>query len=171
MKNKLLALIVFSLIGSTLAWSQNSAVQTFFERYEDDPEFSVVEISPAMFRLMSRIEVDEDGELDELINTVTGLKILIRDGEGYDLYDQAFEELSKVKFEELLKVRDKKENIRFMVNEGSNDIINELILLVGGDSSFVMLDLTGNIKLRTIGKLGKSLDVPGSEHLEKLNKN
>ena len=171
MKIKLIAVALILMMGSNLSFAQNSAVQKFFERYEDDPEFSVVEISPKMFQLMSRLDIeDEDGDLDELVNTITGLKILIREGNGIELYEQAFSELSKVKFEELLKVRDKDENIRFMVNEGSKDLINELILLVGGDSTFVMLDLTGNIKLKTIGKLGRALNVPGSEHLDKLEK-
>ena len=168
MKIQWLATFALIFVSIQLSVAQSSAVQKFFERYEDDPEFSVVEISPKMFELMSRLNVEEDEELEDLVQTVTGLKILIKEGNGIELYDQAFSELSQVKFEELLKVRDKDENIRFMVNEGSKDIINELILLVGGDSSFVMLDLTGNIKLNSISKIGKALDVPGSEHLEKL---
>ncbi len=149
-------------------WSQNSAVRQFFERYEDDPDFSVVEISPKMFELMSRLSTEAEEDIDELVQTITGLKVLIKEGKGHQLYDEAFAELSQIKFEELLKVRDKDENIRFMVNESADKVINELVLLVGGDSSFVMLDLTGNINLRSISKIGKALDVPGSEHLEKL---
>ncbi len=171
MKNIWLCMVLLS-VSFSMVNAQNSAVQNFFERYENDPEFTVVEISPKMFELMARLDVeDENAELDKLITTITGLKILIKEGSGIELYNQAFKELSQVKFEELLKVRDEQENIRFMVHEDANKIINELILLVGGDSTFVMLDLTGNIDLKTIGKLGKAIDVPGTEHLEKLDKN
>ena len=149
-------------------WAQSSAVQNFFEKYEDDPTFSVVEISPKMFELMSRLNIEDEDGIEELVQTVTGLKVLIKEGKGHALYEEAFAELSNVKFEELLKVRDKDENIRFMINESTDKVINELVLLVGGDSSFVMMDLTGNINLRSISKIGQALDVPGSEHLDKL---
>ena len=59
--------------------------------------------------------------------------------------------------------------MRFMVKEGNSpEIINQLVLLVGGNDDFVLMDLTGVINLKTIGKLSKSIDVPGVKHLEKL---
>ena len=106
----------------------------------------------------------------DLIKGITGLRILAKDkGDGTKLYNEAFSKISNNGFEELLTVRDGGENVRFMVREGKTpDIINQLVLLVGGSDDFVLMDLTGVLNLKTIGKLSKSIDVPGVKHLEKL---
>ena len=169
--------IFFALLflGAAMSgYAQHSALDQFFSAHQDDTAFTVVNISPKMFQMISRIDVEEDGngEISELIKGITGLRILVKDtGDGTKLYEDAFSKISKNGFEELLTVRDKGENIRFMVKEGASaDIIKQLVLLVGGTDDFVLLDLTGNINLKTIGKLCRSLDVPGMEHLDKLEK-
>ena len=169
--------IFFALLflGAAMSgYAQYSALDQFFSTHQDDTAFTVVNISPKMFQMISRIDIEEDenGEISELIKGITGLRILVKDnGDGTKLYEDAFSKISKNGFEELLTVRDKGENIRFMVKEGASaDIIKQLVLLVGGADDFVLLDLTGNINLKTIGKLSRSLDVPGMEHLDKLEK-
>jgi hypothetical protein len=169
------SIFILLFIGSVVsAYAQESALDQFFRSHQDDTAFTVVNISPKMFQMISRIDIEEDenGEVSELIKGITGLRILVKDeGDGTKLYDEAFAKISKHGFEELLTVRDKGENIRFMVKEGASaNIIKQLVLLVGGADDFVLLDLTGNINLKTIGKLSKSLDVPGMEHLDKLEK-
>jgi hypothetical protein len=165
-----ICLVTISMSG----FAQHSALDQFFHSHQNDTAFTIVNISPKMFQMISRINIEEDsnGEISELIKGITGLRILVKDqGDGTKLYNDAFSKISKNGFEELLSVRDKGENIRFLVKEGSSaDIISQLVLLVGGVDDFVLLDLTGNINLKTIGKLSKSLDVPGMEHLEKLEK-
>ena len=156
------------------SFAQNSVLDQFFSKYHDDPAFSVVNISPRMFEMLAGadIESEDDDEVTDLIKSITGLRILIKDeGDGTALFEDAFSKVSKNGFEELLTVRDKGENIRFMIREGSTDnIIDQLVLLVGGKENFVLLDLTGKINLKTVGKLSKSLNVPGAEHLEKIDK-
>ena len=49
----------------------------------------------------------------------------------------------------------------------TGDIVNELLLLVGGDSEFALLSFTGNIDLKKVGKLGKMLDI---DHIDKLER-
>ncbi|NND34314.1 MAG: DUF4252 domain-containing protein [Saprospiraceae bacterium] len=174
MKTKFLFTLALLTGLSYYTTAQQSVLDQFFESHRDDTAFTVVNVSPKMFQMISRIDIEEDenGEISELIKGITGLRILVRDhGDGTKLYEDAFNKISRNGFEELLTVRDKGENIRFMVKEGNSaDIIKQLVLLVGGADDFVLLDLTGNINLKTIGKLSKSLDVPGMEHLEKIEK-
>ena len=174
MKIKMLYVLALTVGLSLSTFAQQSVLDQFFETHRDDTAFTVVNISPKMFQMISRIDIEEDenGEISELIKGITGLRILVKDeGDGTKLYESAFGKISRDGFEELLTVRDKGENIRFMVKEGSSpDIIKQLVLLVGGADDFVLMDLTGVINLKTIGKLSKSLDVPGMEHLEKIEK-
>ncbi|MBK8506554.1 MAG: DUF4252 domain-containing protein [Saprospiraceae bacterium] len=167
-------IIAFALVLMGTSLNAQSALDQFFSQHQDDPAFTVVNISPKMFQMLAHIDVEEeDGqEVVELIKGITSLRILVKEeGDGTKLYDDAFSKISKNGFEELLTVRDGGENVRFMVKEGkSPEIINQLVLLVGGANDFVLMDLTGAINLKTIGKLSKSIDVPGVKHLEKLEK-
>ena len=44
-------------------------------------------------------------------------------------------------------------------------------MLVGGEDEFSLISFVGDLDLEKIGRLGKSLNIDGSEHLEKLKKN
>lgn len=163
-------IIILAFIGLNV--NAQSALDQFFNQHQDDTSFTVVNISPKMFQMLARIDTEdpESKEVMDLIKGITGLRILAKDsGDGTKLYNDAFSKISKNGFEELLTVRDGGENVRFMVKEGNSpEIINQLVLLVGGSDDFVLMDLTGVINLKTIGKLSKSIDVPGVKHLEKL---
>ncbi len=170
---KLILSICLSILGVAL-YAQTSALDQFFNDHQDDPDFTVVNISPKMFQMLAHIDIDdpESAEIMQLVKGIKSLRILVKDeGDGTKLYDDAFSRISKNGFEELLTVRDQGENVRFMVKEGNNpNIISQLVLLVGGANDFVLLDLTGIIDLKTVGKLSKSIDVPGVKHLDKLEK-
>jgi hypothetical protein len=66
-----------------------------------------------------------------------------------------------------MQVRDQEENVRFLVKENGPKV-KELLLLVGGSDSFVLMSFVGDIDLKKISQLGKSMDIEGLEHLEEL---
>lgn len=172
MKYRILIIGLLSCLSLSL-FSQNK-LDDFFDQYRDDDSFTMVNISPKMFQMIARLDLDEDEDeiVKTLANTISGLRILIReDGDGRDLFKDAFSQINDGDFDELLTVRDKGEDIRFMVREGSDNTIQNLVLLVGGSDQFVLLDISGNIDLKTIGKLGNAIDIPGVEHLNKLGDN
>jgi hypothetical protein len=47
--------------------------------------------------------------------------------------------------------------------------VNELVLVVGGHKSFFIMSLYGEIDLKSISKLSKSMKVKGIEYLENLD--
>ncbi len=159
-------------LGSlTLIWSQTNSLEDFFNTYRDDPSFTLVTISPKLFQMFSELDLDEESEeVKEVISSINSLRILARDEQdGRQLYREAISQITRSDYEELLTVRDGDENVNFLIREGSSsNIINQLVLLVGGSDSFVLLDISGNIDLKSIGKLGSTLDIPGAEHLEKV---
>ena len=83
-----------------------------------------------------------------------------------------FQMVSKItseEYEELVTIKEKDSNIRFVTKE-SNGTISELLLLVGGNDEFVLMSFVGNIDLNKIAKLAKKLDIDGAEHLDKVKK-
>ncbi len=172
MQMRFLIASFFTLLFLQSGISQVNSLDQFFNTYQEDPDFTVVSISPKLFQMFSKLDLDEESEdLKSLVSSINSLRILVRDSmDGRGLYEDAFTQLSNDSFDELLTVRDGSENVRFLIREGSNDIIKQLVLLVGGANEFVLLDIAGNIDLQTVGKLGKTLDIPGGEHLEKVGK-
>jgi hypothetical protein len=68
----------------------------------------------------------------------------------------------------LMVVRDKDANMQFLIKE-SGGKITELIMLVDSDSSFVAASIYGDIDLKQMSKMGKSLNISGMENLNKLD--
>ena len=112
-----------------------------------------------------RIQVDAD--VQAVIKDLKGLKVLATERNGMKYYNEAINKINVKEYEELMTVRDGDQNVRFVVKE-RNDVIEELLLLVGAPEQFVMISFVGKINLDQISKLSKSADISGLEHLEKV---
>lgn len=165
---KLLFICVIGLLGSSLQ-AQDGIVK-FFENYMDDEQFTTVYISGKMFSMIADItEDEEDPELSNVIKKLKGLRILSSDSipNGIELYNKAIKTFQKTEFEELMRIRDGEENVLFLIKE-TDDIINELILLVGEPNGFTMISFIGSLDLKQLSKLSNSMDIDGLDHLDKL---
>ena len=71
-------------------------------------------------------------------------------------------------FEDLMEVKEKgKTEFKFMIRE-VNGKIRELLMLSGKGNNFFLMSLIGDIDLKKISRLSKSIDVDGIENLDKL---
>ena len=143
----------------------------YFSKYVDDSRFSAVYISPKMFNMVSKIEIEDmEPEVQEVIRSMKGLRILHTEQNALQYYNEAIKTISTNDYELLLTARNEGENVRFMVKENGN-IVQELLMLVGGEKNFALLSFMGNIDLKKIGKLAKALDIDNLHYLDKLEKN
>jgi hypothetical protein len=167
---KITAFAVLMMVASG-AFAQD-AISKFFAKYQNDESFSQVNISSKMFGLVTNMEADkpEDKEVLEAISKIKGLRIIGKENtsDAKALYKEAFSLIGK-DFEELMSVRDKDKDMKFYIKE-SGGKITELVMIMGGTDDFMVMSLFGEIDLKQISKIGKSMDVGGLEHLEKLNK-
>lgn len=160
----LFVLLTFSGFG------QSDAITKFFDKYLDDEKFTVVYISPKMMEMVVTMAQDEgeSEEVDEILAGIDGIRILTTEQDALKYYKEAMGVLELNQYEILMQVRDGDENVRFLVKDDGPKV-KELLLLVGGSDSFVLMSFVGNIDLKKISKLGKSLDIDGLEHLEDLD--
>ena len=167
---KSLILSLFIIIGSSMAaFAQEDAIMKYFSKYVDDTRFSAVYISPKMFNMVSKIEIEDmEPEVQEVIRSMKGLRILHTEQNALQYYNEALKTISTKDYELLLTARDNGENIRFMVKD-NGDIVEELLMLVGGEKNFALLSFLGNIDLKKIGKLAKALDIDNLQYLDKLD--
>ena len=166
--------IFFTLIAVVMttlsSYAQEDAITKYFNKYIDDEKFNVVYISPKMFSMVSKIEIEDmEPELQEVIKSMKGLRILHTEQNALQYYNEALKTINTSEYELLMTARGEGENVRFMVKD-NGDIVEELLMIVGGDTDFALLSFIGNIDLKKIGKLAKALDIDNMQYLENLDK-
>ncbi len=170
MKHLLFSLL-FLVAGAFSATAQNDAITRFFNQYAEDERFTVVYIAPKLFHLAAKIETDDQdwNKIREIVKDLGGLRVLVAEDitDGVELYKSALSKVPVGEYSELLTVRDKDEHVRIWTKDSGN-IIEELLLLVGQPTEFVLLSFTGKIDLDKISELSKVLDVKGADQLEKI---
>ena len=168
MKSFILSL--FIIIGTSVASiAQNDAITKYFNKYVDDTKFSAVYISPKMFQMVAKIEIEDmEPEVQEVIRSMKGLRILHTEQNTLALYAEAMKTIPTSEYEVLLTARENGENVRFLVKD-NGDIVEELLMIVGGEKNFALMSFIGNIDLKKIGKLAKALDIDNLEYLNKLD--
>ena len=158
------------LFTSLSSFAQEDAITKYFNKYMDDEKFSVVYISPKMFSMVSKIEIEDmEPELQEVIKSMKGLRILHTEQNALQYYNDALKTINTSEYELLLTARGEGENVRFMVKD-NGDIVEELLMIVGGNENFALLSFIGNIDLKKIGKLAKALDIDNMQYLDNLDK-
>ncbi len=168
-----LMIFAFLFLGIANGVQAQDAIERYFDQYVEDERFTVVYISSKMFQMISKLDIDEINEdpdakvAMEMVNDLKGLRVLTTEENTKEFYNEAISKINTDEYEVLMTVRDGDENVRFWVKEGSN-VINELLLLVGGEDNFVLLSFLGKIDLNKISKLANQIDIKGAEHLEKV---
>lgn len=169
---KTLIIILITACFGFSANAQNDVVTKLFNDYYDDENFTKISVSSKMFDLFTNIEAGDENEEEilEAVSKLKGLKVIAADsvGNSRELYMSAVKKISGNGYEELMEVKDAKENMKFMIKE-KDGLIEELVMVVGGNKSFVIMSLYGEIDLKKISKLSKSMNIKGMEHLKQLD--
>jgi hypothetical protein len=154
------------------AASAQDAISKFFSKYQNDESFSQVTVSSKMFSLFTQMdpETEEDKEVMEAISKLKGLRILGKQDarNARELYKEAFTLIPIKEYEELMSVRDKDKDMKFYIKEAKGGVISELLMVMGGNTEFMVLSLFGEIDLKQVSRIGKKMDVKGLENLEKV---
>jgi hypothetical protein len=149
------------------------AISKFFSKYQNDETFSQVTVSSKMFGLFTNMEAEseEDKEILSAISKLKGLRILAKDDarNARTLYKEAFTLIPMKEYEELMSVRDKDKDMKFLIKE-SGGKISELLMIMGGNEQFMVLSLFGEIDLKQVSRIGKKMNVDGLDNLKKMDK-
>lgn len=168
---RILFIIVVGLCCSQYASAQ--VIDKFFRKYQDDPSFTVINITPKMFSMFSKLSVDDPDvqKLSNVVGKLKGLRILVKENtkDGKKLYTEAAQFLT-ADLEELMTLRNEGADVKFLIKENAKGNIAELIMLVGSPSEFVALSLFGDISLNEIAEIAGDIKIDGFENLSKLPK-
>ncbi|MCH4822918.1 DUF4252 domain-containing protein [Gramella lutea] len=172
--NRLVITLLLTL-APFLTQSQN------FEKYEDMKEVDAMVMTSKMFKMLAKVDLsDSDPEAQEYMKLIENLdRIQIYKSSDSKVRNQMATDvksyLQKGSLDELMRVNDDGQNIKFYSLPGKNDnYVRELFMYLEGSEGdkpmTVILSITGEIDLSQLSKLTSDLKVPGAEELKKANK-
>lgn len=169
---KKLILTTAVLMFTVSIWAQNKAVDKLFDKYGGKDGYTTVVITKYMFGLFSNVETTEDDEYMNMIKNLDNIRILSAPGQsesGVNFHDEVMNSLPKNEYEELMVIKDGGQDVKFLVKEEKDKIV-ELLMIIGGSEENVLISITGIIDMQTVAKLSKSMNIEGMENLEKIEK-
>ena len=170
---RLVLLLLVIMTGTELFAQQGSVIDRFFQKYESDESFTLISVTPKMFSMFSKLDAgsSEGQRFMQVVKKIRGLRILSKENtkDGSRLFKEASGLLSK-EFEELMTVRDGKDDLRFMVKENAKGNIAELIMLIGSDDEFLAMSLVGDIDLNEISQIAGNMNISGFDKLKNIKK-
>lgn len=168
--------------------------QSIFDKFEDQEGVTSVILNQKMFKMLSQMGIDlDDPEAQQYVDMaekITGLKVFTTGDEkiSADMKATVNKYLSSSDLEELMRIKDGDQTVKFYVKEGKDENhVKELLMFVNGikemtkgsditingqkrEIETVLLTLTGDIDLRQISKLTNQMNMPGGEQLKKAGK-
>jgi hypothetical protein len=159
------------MLSAQWGMAQNAAISKFINRYDGRDGYTIVYITSKMFSMLADIPDEEDEE--SMMNTIkklTGVSILSTEDnpEAPGLFKEAYSLLPRNQFEDLMVVKEGDEETKFMVHQ-EGDVISELVMISGGEDTFTLISLTGDLRLKDISRISRSLDIRGFDKLEKVD--
>lgn len=157
------------------AQKNTDAIQRFFSTYADNEGFTSVTLTPKLFELVAKLDIDDPDYKDvkKVVSKLKYLNILTKEGDGRTLYKEALAKINTSEYEPLMVVKSAEDNVQFLTKT-SGDVINELFMVVGDKEDFALISFVGDIDLKEISKLGKAnIDINGVKlnTLEKVKGN
>jgi len=167
MKKIFLVVIAFAMANVSMA--QSSPIDKLFDKYSGKEGYTSIFISKYMFNMFSSIDPD-DKELQGVLGGLSGIKILATQTPqiGINFYKEVMNELSEKDYKELMVIKEKDKDMKFLIKDVEGRVI-ELLLLIGGSENVLICIQGDNINMKNISNLSKSMNIDGLENLEKIN--
>lgn len=183
---KKVVIVIAMMFASITAFSQS-----VFDKFEDLDGVTSVILNQKMFKMLATMGVDIDDpemkEYAEMAGEITGFKVFTTGDEkiSADMKATVNKYLKSSDLEELMRIKDGDQTVKFYVKEGRDDNhVKELLMYISGlkemtkgsdieingekrEFETVVMTLTGDIDLRQVSKITNQMDIPGGEQLKK----
>ena len=174
MKTKTLITVMSLILGFTALSRAQSPADALFDKYSGQDGFTSVYITNHMFELFANIDTkeDKDGFL-ELVKNLNCIKIISMEDDStakapkVNFFKELMANFPEGKYEELMVVKKKDQDVKFYIMK-KGEKISELLMIVGGVKDNALISIQGDIDLKTISKLSKTMNIQGMENLEDI---
>ncbi len=170
MKKILLSFTALCL--ALIVQAQSNPVDEMFNKYSEKQGFTVVSISSKMLGLFANKDT-ENKDADDIISRLKSIKILsVEDSllnKNLNFYTELSKKLDLSVYEELMVVKSGPDMTKFLIKQSGN-VITELLVVIGGPGGNSLISIKGDLNLKNISDLSKSLDMQELKSLDKIEK-
>lgn len=151
--------------------SQKKVSDIIFQKYSDQPGFSMIALPP---NFVDKFVDEEQKEQKELLNQVRDFRLMTFNDEiigkkDKSVYSEVEKLLEKRNFEDLMSINKDGSKITVKVHQ-KKDIVREMHVLVKGEENFFIASLVGRIDLNQINKTMNNLDLKQFGDLQDFTK-
>jgi hypothetical protein len=152
--------------------AQSNPVDEMFNKYSEKQGFTVVSISSKMFSLFANKD-PENKDAENVINKLKSIKILsVEDSlmnKNLNFYSELSKKLDLSVYEELMVIKEGPDITKFLIKQNGN-LISELLVVKGGPGGNSLISIKGELNLKNISDMSKSLDMQELKSLDKIQK-
>jgi len=167
---RILYLLLFLFVPLILHGQNSAAIDDLFRKYEGREGITSVYISSKMFSMFSGQE-SKDEDLNNLLSKLKSIRIItVEDSllnEKINFYDELKKKVDFSVYEELMVVNEADNVTKFLIRE-SGKTIAELLIISGGKKGNTLISIRGDLDLKNISGLSKSMGIKQLEELDKL---
>lgn len=164
---KIAILLVFAIApGFIMA---QDVIDNLIQKYQGKDGFTTVLIHKDLFEMVAAMDNDED--LAKMKGMIENIRIIAMEGDSIkniNFYKEIISQINVNSYKELMKIKQSDEDVIFYAKY-NKDIIEELLLIAGGDDENAVISIKGKINLKDIAQLSKSVHITGFEHMDKLD--
>jgi len=161
---KKISLLIVLFLLSTNIFGQTEELNKLFDRYQDTEGVTSIKIAKPMFKLLNNLKIDNEelGKIQPLLAKVNGLKMLVleksKTSDNSFIDEKKIEKeiaasLKNMKYEELVTVNSRDAKIKFMTQDITANVMDNLILNIMSEDSSVLMMLDGKISMDDVSKM------------------
>ncbi len=169
---RIILLLLTAICLSAFLRAQTGAIDEMFKKYSGRDGFTVVTISGKMFSMIANLDRDNESA-DNIINNLNSIQILtVEDSllnQDINFYTELSKKLNLNVYEEMMGVKEGRDMTKFLIRS-NEDKITELLIITGGPGGNSLISIRGNLSMKNISDLSKSMDIKQLEEFEKMNK-
>jgi len=169
---KKLFLAFASLFIVVIMQAQTNPIDELFNKYSEKQGFTVVSISGKMFSMFEN-QNPENKDADNIISRLKSIKILsVEDtllNKTINFYTELSKKLDLSVYEELMVVKEGQNTTKFLIRQNGK-VISELLVVSGGPNGNSLISIKGDLNLKNISDLSKTIDIQELKSLDKIEK-
>ncbi|NLN29722.1 MAG: DUF4252 domain-containing protein [Bacteroidales bacterium] len=159
---------VIFLIISRILPAQPASLEALFDKYSEKEGFTSVYISGKMLNMLGTMSSGPD-KANNILLRLKSIRILSEkdslSGTKVNFHSELGRILNKSEYEELMFVQEGTDITRFLVRQ-KGEIISELLMVTRGRNGNSLVSIKGEINLRELADLSRTLGIENLEHLE-----
>lgn len=144
------------LLLATLAHAQVSKLNEIFDRYQEAKGVTSIKIGKPMFNMINNLKLGDEkmDQIKPLLTKINSIKMLIVEGDSHStISEEVKTAFSGIHYEELMVIHSDGDRIKFLAENTSANVLNNLLLDISSDGDTIFMILEGRIDYDDLNKL------------------